>query len=88
MIILIKKTNLTQSKSEIQPFVNPSQRLVNLTVQKCCERKIRADNTTSITIMIDKPGASFSDNILQKQNQSNKLNNILNIKNNILIFFL
>lgn len=47
--------------------MNPSQRLVNLTIQKCCERKVRADNTTSITIMIDRPGASFSDNILQNQ---------------------
>ena len=38
-----------------QPFVNPSQRLVNIAVQRCCEKMIRADNTSCITIMIDQP---------------------------------
>ncbi len=36
-----------------QPFVNPSQKLVNTAIQKCCEKMIRADNTTCITIMLD-----------------------------------
>jgi protein phosphatase 1D len=50
-----KANNETSSKNKAQPFVNPSQRLVNTAIQKCCERMIRADNTSCITIMIDLP---------------------------------
>lgn len=39
----------------VQPFVNPSQRLNSIALQKCCEKMIRADNTTCITIMLDQP---------------------------------
>lgn len=43
------------NKSAAQPFVNPSQRLVNTAIQRCCEKMIRADNTSCITIMLDLP---------------------------------
>ena len=39
----------------VNPFVNPSQRLVSTALQRCCEKAIRADNTSCITIMIDEP---------------------------------
>jgi serine/threonine protein phosphatase PrpC len=59
--LLIKSS----TKNEPQPFVNPSQRLVNIAVQRCSDRMLRADNTTCITIMIDNPGKSLTDNILK-----------------------
>ena len=43
------------NQTTVQPFVNPSQRLVQTAIQRCCEKMIRADNTTCITIMIDEP---------------------------------
>ncbi len=46
---------LDSTAATVQPFVNPSQRLVNTAMQRCCEKMIRADNTTCITIMIDQP---------------------------------
>ena len=51
---LLNRT-MQQSKSgaAVQPFVNPSQKLVNTAIQRCCEKMIRADNTTCITIMLD-----------------------------------
>lgn len=51
-----KKQQLNStSVSQAQPFVNPSQRLVHTAMQRCCEKMIRADNTTCITIMLDQP---------------------------------
>lgn len=57
---MIRRENLNKkhSKSDnsiVQPFVNPSQRLVQTAIQRCCEKMIRADNTTCITIMLDQP---------------------------------
>jgi protein phosphatase 1D len=68
--------NLGEEKqSTVQPFVNPSQLLVNTAIQKCCERMIRADNTTCITIMIDQ----VADLLPSYQRESNEpLNSTVN----------
>lgn len=50
-----QKTNKKRKSENAQPFVNPSQRLVQTAIQRCCEKMIRADNTTAITIMLDSP---------------------------------
>lgn len=61
---LIMKSS-SSNKNEAQPFVNPSQRLVNVAIQRCSDRMLRADNTTCITIMIDNPGKNLTDNLLK-----------------------
>jgi protein phosphatase 1D len=50
-----QNSNGSGSNNGAQPFVNPSQRLVNTAIQRCSEKMIRADNTTCITIMLDQP---------------------------------
>ena len=52
---LVSKRSNNNNTSQVQPFINPSQRLVQTAIQKCCEKMIRADNTSCITIMIDQP---------------------------------
>lgn len=51
----ISPCDLTANAQPAQPFVNPSQRLNSVALQRCCEKMIRADNTTCITIMLDQP---------------------------------
>ncbi|CAF0878595.1 unnamed protein product [Brachionus calyciflorus] len=53
--------SMSNTSSRAQPFINPSQRLVNTAMQKCCEKMIRADNTSCITIMIDPPPSNHID---------------------------
>lgn len=64
---LISKS-MNRGDNRAQPFVNPSQRLVNTAMQKCCEKMIRADNTSCITIMIDQPAELDYDLDLNRTN--------------------
>lgn len=50
-----QELNSNTLDEQTQPFVNPSQRLNNVALQRCNDHTIRADNTTCITIMIDQP---------------------------------
>lgn len=60
-----------QSENSLaQPFVNPSQRLVQTAIQRCCEKLIRADNTTCITIMLDLPNNLNETSIDKNQTKS------------------
>lgn len=60
-----------QSENSLaQPFVNPSQRLVQTAIQRCCEKLIRADNTTCITIMLDLPN-NLNEASIDKNKKSN-----------------
>jgi len=67
---LILKARRAGKAGEAQPFINPSQRLVSMAVQRCAERMVRADNTTCITIMLDLPGLSFSDRVIRGSNET------------------
>jgi hypothetical protein len=67
---LILKARRAGKSGDTQPFINPSQRLVSMAVQRCAERMIRADNTTCITIMLDLPGLSFSDRVIRANNET------------------
>ena len=62
LVSKFKSNDLTKldnnDDKEPQPFVNPSQRLNTLALRRCCEKMIRADNTTCITIMLDQPPKS------------------------------
>lgn len=52
---MVKRGAKRRKSESVQPFVNPSQRLVQTAIQRCCEKMIRADNTSCITIMLDMP---------------------------------
>ena len=62
----------------VQPFVNPSQRLVNTAMQRCCEKMIRADNTSCITIMLDQP-PSYEDYLTNSNETIIKGTNLTNL---------
>ena len=74
------KTELIEATSgaAVQPFVNPSQRLVNTAMQRCCEKMIRADNTTCITIMLDQP-PSYDDYLSNSNETIIKATNLTNL---------
>lgn len=74
----------------VQPFVNPSQRLVNTAMTRCCEKMIRSDNISCITIMLDQPPSyedyltNSNETIIKSTNKS-KLKFIINVKSYSLI---
>lgn len=66
------------TNAPVQPFVNPSQRLVNTAMQRCCEKMIRADNTSCITIMLDQP-PSYEDYLTNSNETVIRATNLTNL---------
>lgn len=75
------RTEMADTTTPVQPFVNPSQRLVNTAMQRCCEKMIRADNTTCITIMLDQP-PSYEDYLTNSNETIIKATNLTNLNIN------
>ena len=88
---LLTDTNRTEigdtTSAPVQPFVNPSQRLVNTAMQRCCEKMIRADNTSCITIMLDQP-PSYEDYLTNSNETVIRATNLTNLDINKSEFYL
>ena len=68
---------IANSTMHVQPFVNPSQRLVQAAFQRCCEKSLRSDNITCITIMIDEPQSPAATSVGEIKSSNKNLERLM-----------
>ncbi|XP_043289773.1 flocculation protein FLO11 [Venturia canescens] len=67
---LIASQQTGHAQADAQMWINPSKSLVDTALERWFSTRLRADNTSVVTLMLDPPGPSRSEVLMSRKNDS------------------